>query len=220
MYQGQLCKIQAHENQDSAFSEMLGKDGGWFLKLKGENGKTKFHLVDQSLGKEMTIDPSMVDESLKNADTSKPFYVVCVVPTNIQPLALNVSPQMDTLVLKACIDSKLHIIEEMRNGTLKDLKVAQEKVKRHEERVKELDEQADELLKILAMPNSYFMYAYGKHSANGQEFCWRIPHKLYGTVFAGSTAIAETQFGPEPVVITRVEKGSYLLNHKLIIAVS
>lgn len=218
MYQGQLCKIQVHENRDPAFSEILGKDGGWFLKLKGSDGKTKFHLVDQNRASEMTIEPSMVDESQRNEDPTKPFYVVCVVPANIQPSVLSVSPKTDMLAAKVCIESKINALEMTRNATLKNLESARAKVAHHEGCVNALNKQMDELVKISAMPNPYFLYAYGKHSADGQEFSWRVPYDLYDFVRAGSTVIADTKFGPSPVVVTKVEKSSYLLEHKLVIS--
>lgn len=218
MYQGQLCKIQVHENQDATFSEVLGKDGGWFLKLKGSDGKTKFHLVDQNRTREMTIEPSMVDESLRNEDATKPFYVVCVVPSNIQPVALSVSANMDALATKICIESRIGALQLSRKAALCNLENAQKKVNHHDEQVKALTKQVDELLKISSMPNPYFMYAYGKHSADGQEFSWRIPYDLYDFVRAGSTVISDTKFGPSPVVVTKVEKSAYLLEHKLVIS--
>lgn len=218
MYQGQLCKIQVHENRDPAFSEILGKDGGWFLKLKGSDGKTKFHLVDQNRVSEMTIETSMVDESLRNEDATKPFYVVCVVPSNIQPIALSVSPEMDTLATKICVESKINALRRERKASMLNLESAQKKMKHHEEQVMALTKQVDELTKISSMPTPYFMYAYGKHSADGQEFSWRVPYDLYDFVRAGSTVIADTKFGPSPVVVTKVEKSAYLLEHKLVIS--
>ena len=218
MYQGQLCKIQVHENQDPAFSEILGKDGGWFLKLKGSDGKTKFHLVDQNRVREMTIEPSMVDESLRNEDATRPFYVVCVVPSNIQPVALNVSPEMDVLATRICVESKIEALRLSQKAALCNLESAQRKLNHHDELVKVITKQIDELVKISSMPNPYFMYAYGKHSADGQEFSWRVPYDLYDFVRAGSTVIADTKLGPSPVVVTRVEKSPYLLEHKLVIS--
>ena len=218
MYQGQLCKIQVHENRDPAFSELLGKDGGWFLKLKGSDGKTKFHLVDQNRVSEMTIEPSMVDESQRNEDPTKPFYVVCVIPANIQPSVLSVSPKTDMLAAKVCIESKVGALQLSRKSALHNLECVQRKMQHHEEQVKILTKQIDELRKIQEMHEPYFLYAYGKHSADGQEFSWRVPYDLYEFVRAGSTVIADTKFGPSPVVVTKVEKSAYLLEHKLVIS--
>lgn len=218
MYQGQLCKIQVHENRDPTFTKVVGADGGWFLKLKDENGKTKFHLVSRNRTEEMSIDPAMVDESLHNESPTKPFYVVCVVPASLQPVALSVSPNVDSLVTKACLNSKIGMLESSRNLLFRSLEIVEEKVTRHKDRIAELGKQMDELLKIASMPDPYFLYAYGKHSADGQEFSWRIPSGLYGQVHTGATVIADTKFGPQPVVVTRIERSSYLLDHKLIIS--
>ncbi len=218
MYQGQLCKIQVHENQDPSFSEVVGKEGGWFLKLKGSDGKIKFHLVDQNRVKEMTIDPKMVDESLCNEESAKPFYVVCVVPAETMPFALNVSPQIDALATKACITSKINALKSARSLCVEFLTAEQKKVRHREDQVKKLDIQMGELLKISDMPTPYFLYAYGKHSADGQEFAWCVPFDLYDCVHAGSTVVAETKFGPASVVVTKIEKSAYLLGHKLIIS--
>ena len=218
MYQGQLCKIQVHENRDPAFSELIGKDGGWFLKFKGSDGKTKFHLVDQNRVSEMTIEPSMVDESQRNEDPTKPFYVVCVIPANIQPSVLSVSPKTDMLAAEVCIESKVGALQLSRKAALHNLECVQRKMQHHEEQVKILTKQIDELRKIQEMHEPYFLYAYGKHSADGQEFSWRVPYDLYEFVRAGSTVIADTKFGPSPVVVTKVEKSAYLLEHKLVIS--
>lgn len=220
MYQGQLCKIQVHENRDPAFTELVGKEGGWFLKLRDEYGRTRFHLVGEPEGHGMCIDPAMVDESLRNEDATKPFYVICVVPSGLQAAMLTVSPKLEGQVSRLCLDAKIAAADRASEAQHETLKRALEKAKQYTDKAAELDAQAMELRKIAAMAEPYFVYAYGKHNAAGQEFAWRVPFELYDRVLPGSTVVVDTKFGSQPVVVTRVERISHLLAHKMVVSMA
>lgn len=212
MKQGQICKIQAREGQDPLFSEHIGKDGGWFLKAKGRDGKVMFHLVDGNRAIEMNIPLNLVDESLENENPTKPYYVVFVIPDyvvfvipeNLQPLVTSVSSKMDSMATQTCAEAKVNSLYEAKAIATANLENAKKKVAFHEEHIKEIENEIDELLKISSMENPHFMYAYGKHSEDVQEYCWRIPFGLYDAVNVGSTIVVKAKNGEDNAVVTRV----------------
>lgn len=220
MKQGQICKIQAHEGRDPLFSEHIGEDGGWFLKAKGRDGKVMFHLVDGNRMIEMNIPLNLVDESLKNENPTKPYYVVFVIPENLQPLVTSVSSKMDSMATQTCAEAKVNSLYEAKAIATANLENAKKKVAFHEEHIKEIENEIDEFFKISSMENPHFMYAYGKHSEDGQEYCWRIPFGLYDAVHVGSTITVKTKKGEDNAVVTRVEESPYLLDHKLVVSVT
>ena len=220
MKQGQICKIQVHEGQDPLFSEHIGKDGGWFLKAKGKNGKVMFHLVDWNRTMEMSSPLDLVDESLKNENPTKPYYVVFIVPENLQPLVTSISTKMDSMATQTCAEAKVNSLYEAKAIAATNLENAKKKVALHEARIKEIEHEIDELFKISAMEVPHFMYAYGKHTEDGQEYCWRIPFELYKTIHAGSTIVVKTKKGEDKAVVTKVEKSPYLLDHKLVVSMA
>lgn len=218
MKQGQLCKIQVHEGKDPIFSEMLGEDGGWFLKTKGSDHKVVFRLVNGNRTTEMSIPMNLVDESLKNENPTKPYYVVFVVPENLQPLVTMVSSQMDLMATQTCTESKVNALYAEKSIAVTNLENAKKKMEFHEAHIKEIEHEIDDLCQISAMYEPHFMYAYGKHSPDGQEYCWRIPFELYKSVCDGSTIVVNTKKGKDKAVVTKVEKSPYLLDHKLVIS--
>lgn len=217
MHQGQLCKIQVHHNQDPAFS--LGKNGGWFLKLRGSDGKQTFHLVDDKRTMELSIPESMVDESLCNKAPERPYYVVFVMPGKLQPRVTSVSPDLDDLAVLSCVEAKTEALAASRSLFWEKQKRTEREVEACKEAIRKIEHNIAELWQIAHTSEPHFVYAYGKHPGDDREFCWRVPYELYDTVKAGSTITVDTQLGKAKAVVTRIEKSAYLLEHRLVVSV-
>lgn len=220
MGQVQFCKLQVHKRNDPGLFNVIGEDGGWFIKMKCKDGKVKYHLVDQGRKTEVSVDSEMVDETMHNGEPTKPFYLVCSVPLPMVVSALSVSPEMDEITTRALAQARVDTLETEHSNCLKKLENAQETVKSSEEHAKQLEQRMDEFAKISSMHKPCFLYAYGKHSAEGNEFAWRIPYHLYDLVHEGSTVIVETKYGLSSAVVTRIEKSAYLLEHKAIVSMA
>lgn len=217
MKQSQLYKIQVHNGRDPMFA--IGENGGWFLKIEGDDGTPVFHLVDDSRNTEMTIPSSMVDESLCNREPSKPYYVVFAAPPKLQPLVTNVSSKLDTLATQSCLEAKLGDLSRNSQVLSEHLKMLEQKAAAVREKLEGVDKQIVELYKISVMPSPHFVYAYGKHPGDDREFCWRVPYSLYNLVQAGSKILVDTRNGEASVVVTKIEQSHYLLDHKLVLSV-
>lgn len=217
MKHGQLCKIQVHSNQDPAFS--LSKGGGWFLKLRDSDGKDTFHLVDDDRNMELSIPASMVDESLRNEAPERPYYIVFIVPEKLQATVTSVSSGMDDLAVLSCVEARTKELTATRNTYYENQKRAEREAETWKESVQRIEHNIAELWQIAHAPEPHFVYAYGMHPGDDREFCWRVPCELYDVVKVGSHISVDTKLGKAKAVVTKIEKSSYLLKHRLVISV-
>lgn len=218
--QGQLCKIKVRNNADSKLRGLLGNEENWFVKLKNEGNNPLFYSVIPNASSRYTIEPCLVDESMRNEEPQKPLYVICAVSEDIQLQVMNLAPGTDEYVVKKKIEEKLNALAVERASLNKKLEEHRRKEKELLDSFFEIGRKEKEIRTIYDMQRPYFLYAYGKHSENGREFVWRIPHELYKSVHVGSNVVAETRFGAEKVVVTRIEELPFLLDHKLVLSVT
>lgn len=158
----------------------------------------------------------MVDTSLCNKALQKPYYVVFVVPEELQARMMHVSPDLDKLATSACIEEKTEILASGRNSLLENQKRAEREVEACQESIREIEDDIAEFQKIAHIQEPCFVYAYGKHPGNDQEFCWRVPFELCDLVKVGRMISVETKRGADKAVVTRIEKSPYLLCHKCV----
>lgn len=216
MYQGQMGWLKTRDNA-TGYEDV----SGWALKLRTDENRVLFYL----LGRDAGVEADIVDDSLGNKHPNRPYVITATVPARMQALHTFIDGvDLEKLVAMGDVSDALERIREEKKEKDKlvaklgsDLKRADAALSALIAREKELN---DSVLANQSGGRIEFRYAYGKHSADGKEFCWRIPYDLRESVKPGCTAIVETKFGHESCVITRVETLPQYLNHKMVISVA
>ena len=214
MYQGQVCWIETRSNVPDDYAKL----NGWFMKLRNDDGKGVFY---HQVGGDVKLCTDAVDDSMLNKFPERYYEIAMVVPSELQAKHTKID---DEIVKDICSQEILQEIKQIDEAY--HAKVAQ--LTRLDALRKEADQilsQRMELTKAYneAMKNGgvpKFYYAYGKHDADGREYCWRVPFDLRDLVQPGKTVMVEARDGIESCVVTRVHVSPQLLHHKKVVAVA
>lgn len=216
MYQGQMGWLETRGNA-TGYENV----SGWAVKLRADKNNILFYM----LGRDVGIEAKIVDDSLGNKNPDRPYVIIAAVPARMQAMHTSVEGvDLEKLVAMDAVSGELERIRNEKEAKDKLVAKLESDLKRADAALFALIAREKELNNsVLANQSSgriEFYYAYGKHDANGKEFCWRIPYDLRDSVKPGCTAIVETKFGHKSCVITRVETLSQYLNHEMVISVA
>ena len=221
MYQGQLCKIEARN--DAIPLDSYNRMRGWFMRLRADETTMFYYLVDEDREGELRIDMSLVDDSLINKYPDRPYRVTCTAPVEIQVACTRVSVDIEKSASLAAVEQKVRALKTLREAKQKEVettcaayKQAQEQYLKLDDAVRDIDAEIRKGMNGQAME---FVYAYGKHSACGEEYCWCVPAWLKDDVKVGSTIKVATSRGESRAVVTRIEKTSAYFDHNLVLGV-
>lgn len=217
MNQGQIGWLESRENVE-------GNEGfsSWVIKLRSNNNCTSFF----SLKGERIIAHNLVDDSMENKHPDRPFMITLVVSPEEQLKTMGLrSDLFDDIKVRATeeeLDRKIKNLEEkisFNNSLIKDLT---EKISSYSEENKKTFSLVSELKTAVSVcyagKSPLFYYAYGKHTPEGAEYCWRIPDRLISSVHPGDEILVETATGIKSCTVTRIQKMPYYLSkHKLVV---
>ena len=223
MHQGQICKLR----------QRGAGDAGWYQKLRADNGCVGFYPIRSSPLSEpagAVIQDSQVDSSGADSFPSRPYVISFVLPTaeQVKHAFLEINEDVQREICKRqfleTLDERIRQLRATADHQEKNLrqKMAQEEICRrlYNESMDQLEELTRIRTRVECGEEPSFTYAYGKHNAAGQEFCWRVPSILADRVVPGITAVADTKYGEQTFVVTKVERIPQLLNHKLVLRIA
>ena len=232
MHQGQMCKIRRRSD---------GVDMGFYQKLRASDGKQRYYRVrvmepstafivplDDNVVK--TLESGEVDHKLDYSNTEyagRPYEVSCILPAEVQARILlassspmEIENEIHNSVFAADLEQACRSVSRMRTNLQTRMRAYQEMVNqfnRYTEDLAELEERKKNLEDGEMI--SPVLYAYGKHTRDNREFCWRVPKKLENCIAVGDVAIGDTANGAAEFTVTRLERKNRLLPHKLVISV-
>lgn len=214
MYQGQTCWIETRSNAPDDYVKL----SGWFQKLRSDDGNGVFYY---QLGSDFKLAVDAVDDSMLNKSPERHYEVVMVVPAELQAKHTKID---DEIVKSICLREILQEIKRMdkvyheKAEQLAKLDALRKEAESILSQRTELTKAYDEAMRNGGVPKFY--YAYGKHDADGKEYCWRVPFGLRDLVQPGATVMVEARDGIKSCVVTRVQISPQLFHHKKVAAVA
>jgi hypothetical protein len=224
MYQGCIGKLETRKGVViAADGEFEWISPGWYIKLR--EGTEHAYFFGISFGElHPRVVDNLVDESMCNKYPDRPYYISCSVPVDVQLKNMKIDCQsFEAEINKRDMREEIERLYTEKRETLKELNKATAaaedlrkkfteitiSIDRYEQRVRSIDSGN-------AIP---FIYAYGKHGAAMEEYCWRVPDNLVDKVKPGDTISVETKYGQQCAVVTRIERNPAILPHKMVLDV-
>lgn len=214
MYQGQTCWIETRSNVPEDYAKL----SGWFQKLRSDDGNGVFYY---QVGSDIKLAIDAVDDSMLNKFPERYYEIAMLVPTELQAKHTKID---DEIVKDICLQKIIQEIKRVDNvyhekvEQLAKLDVLRKEADHVLGQRMELTKAYNEAMRNGGVPKFY--YAYGKHDAEGKEYCWRVPFDLRDLVQPGKTVMVEARDGIESCVVTRVQISPQLFHHKKVVAVA
>lgn len=226
MNQGQICKLKRRID---------GEELGWFQRLRMDNGSIKFCKLNQSVNNPQTetfdtYDDGLVDSSGTNKYAGRPLEAFCIVPASAQVMCTVFAADDDIdqrIARQVSIETmqrqlaNLNAEFERAHATFRTVsQQASDAEHRRESLLRSVRDLEGRIRDARDGREVLFSYAYGRHTDNGREFCWRIPDDMVESITPGASIIVETDRGHQTVTVTRVERLNEFIPHKLVVGLA
>lgn len=222
MYQGCIGKLETRKDVVvKADGEFEWISPGWYIKLR--EGTSHAYFFGVSFGElHPRVVDNLVDESLMNKYPDRPYYIAYQVPIDVQLQSMKINfENFDVEVSKRCMREEIERLYTEKMEILKNIDKATAEIAELQKKftnVKNNIDTYERRVKSVDAGNATpFVYAYGKHGAATEEYCWRVPDQLVDKVKPGDTISVDTKFGTQAAIVTRIESNPALLPHKMVL---